>query len=243
MGRCRRPLAGVHSRTRFPGSPYLRRGGVAAGVAVTLRKRDLVRALEAVPRHPAPVPEMEQYRTPAPIAADLVWAAWRAGGIEDKQVLDLGCGTGAFVLAALLCGAREVVGVDVDRASLGLAQDVVDRTTVAGAAAFVDADLRDWHPEEPFDTVLMNPPFGAQKANRGGDRVFYERAAEALRDRGGAAWFLAQTVGERFLARFIGDLGGEVERVLEWDYPLEAQFAFHERAVQAVRVGGYRARF
>lgn len=208
-----------------------------------LRRRDLERALEAVPPHPEPSPEREQYRTPAPIAADLLWAAWQAGDIDGMQVLDLGCGTGMFTLGALLCGASEVVGVDVDRQSLGLAQDVVDRATVPGAAAFVDADLADWHPDEPFDTVLMNPPFGAQKANRRGDRIFYERAAEALGERHGAAWFLAQTVGEPFLGGFIGDLGATVEKVLEWDYPLQAQFAFHDKPVRTIRVGGYCARF
>lgn len=210
----------------------------------TIRRKDLERALEQVPRHAAPDPDLEQYRTPAPIAADLCWEAMRAGDLTGKRVLDLGCGTGMLSLGAALCGAEEVVGIDIDRQSLGTAEQAVTRTPHPGGVVFEEHDLREWHTEERFDTVLMNPPFGAQKANRRGDRLFYERAAEAVKGpAGGAVWFLAQTRSERFLAGFIAELGGSVEKALEWDYPIEAQFAFHDKPVRSIAVGGYCARF
>lgn len=195
-----------------------------------MNKAALERALEAVPEFPAPRPEQEQYRTPPGVAADLLWAAHEDGAIADQHVVDLGCGTGMFALGASLLGAGSVTGVDVDEAALELARGLVD-------GEFVHADVADWQPERRFDTVLMNPPFGAQR--RGADRPFYDAAARAV-DRAGTCWFLAQPRTEGFLAKQARALGASLERVLEWDFPIEARFGFHEQAVKAVRVAGYR---
>lgn len=204
-----------------------------------MKRRDLERALEAVPDFDAPDPDREQYRTPPAVAADLLWQAALDGAIEGQAVLDLGCGTGMFAKGAVLLGADRVLGVDVDEAALAVARRLVPEAT------FVQADLVDWHPDraDRFDTVFMNPPFGAQKRNRGGDRVFYDRAKEAVGDRGGTCWFLAQPKTERFLAAYARDLGATLERVAEWDYPIEARFAFHADAVRRFGVAGYRLGF
>ncbi|HEV8361491.1 MAG TPA: 50S ribosomal protein L11 methyltransferase, partial [Candidatus Thermoplasmatota archaeon] len=61
--------------------------------------------LQKVPPHPAPKAELEQYQTPAPIAADLVYRALAAGDVAGKRVLDLGCGTGILAIGAALVGA------------------------------------------------------------------------------------------------------------------------------------------
>jgi predicted RNA methylase len=118
----------------------------------------------------------------------------------------------------------------------------------------VEADVQAWHPDpaDGFETVLCNPPFGAQKANRGGDRVFYDRGKEAVTApvglggaprSGGTVWFLAQPRTERFLAAYARGLGATIERVAQWDYPIEARFAFHDKPVQRFEVAGYRMAF
>ena len=200
-----------------------------------------------MPPHDGPRPELEQYRTPAPVAADLLWEALQAGDIAGRRVLDLGCGTGMLSLGAVLCGAAEVLGVDVDRAAVRTAEEVI-RAGAAHAgmpaerARFEVADVGAWHPG-PWDTVLMNPPFGAQRGDRRGDRVFYDRAAEAVRPTHGAVWFFAQPVSERFLTAYARDLGARIDRVGVWDWPLEASLAFHDQSVRRLRVGGYRMSF
>lgn len=206
----------------------------------TVRKADLERALEAVPRHPAPSPDLEQYRTPPGIAAQLLLAADADGAIAGKRVLDLGCGTGVFALGAALLGARLATGVDVDPASVALAQQAAGRMGVAAATWFVVAGLADWRPEAgAFDTVVMNPPFGAQKGNKHADRLFLERAADAVRP-GGTVWFLALSRTEGFLGQRAKALGARIERVAHWDYPLEATMAHHTADARLVEVGGYR---
>lgn len=224
-----------------------------------LRRVDLERALEVVPDFPDADPDREQYRTPAGVAAELLWKAHEEGAIAGRHVLDLGCGTGMFALGAALLGAASVTGVDVDAAALALARTTVH--DVAVPQRFVASDVADWIPDRTYDTVVMNPPFGAQFAGRNADRAFYERAASALRPRTGRGdaafgpaslpagnpaapvgtiWFLAPPRNERFLAACAKGLGMRLERVATWSYPIEARFGFHARDVQSFAVAGYR---
>src|SRR5690349_10623903 len=100
---------GNPSRSRDEATRHMRRRR-AHGV----RKAELERALERIPRHPSPHPELEQYRTPPAIAAALLLGAHADGAIVGKRVLDLGCGTGTFAIGAALLGARLATGVEVD---------------------------------------------------------------------------------------------------------------------------------
>jgi len=204
-----------------------------------MRRRDLERLLEQVPPLPRPQPELEQYRTPPPIAAELLLQAHADGAIEGRRVLDLGCGTGTFALGAAALRAREALGVDVDANAVRLAQELALRLGLAFQARFEAHDLREWTPEPEWDTAVMNPPFGAQAGNRHGDRLFLERALQALRP-GGTAWFLALERTERFLESWACAQKAAIERVAVWDYPLEATMPFHTKEAQVVRVGGYR---
>lgn len=208
--------------------------------AGTVRKADLVRALEGVPRHPSPEPDLEQYRTPPAIAAELLLLAHKEGAIADKRVLDLGCGTGTFAVGAALLDARLATGVDIDSHAVAMAQETASNLGVSQRTWFVCSDVANWRSDaDSFDTVIMNPPFGAQRGNRNADRVFYARATEAVHPYG-TVWFLAQERTESYLAKMAEELGGRMEKVAGWDYPLEATMAHHQKEMQAIRVGGYR---
>jgi putative methylase len=217
---------------------------MSARRAGLVRKKDLAARLAQVPRHPAPRPEWEQYRTPDAVAADLLWLAAEDGAIRDRNILDLGCGTGVLAIGAALLGARLAAGVDVDPAAVATAQEAAAALGVRERTWFVVSDLAAWHADAgAFDTVVMNPPFGAQAANRHADRLFLDRATQAVIDRKGSVWFLAQVRTERFLHAYSAELGGRLERVAQWDYPLEAQFGFHTQTARVVHVGGYRLGF
>lgn len=183
--------------------------------------------MEAIADFPKPDPRLEQYRTPPFVAADLLWEAHLDGAIAGRKVVDLGCGTGTFALGAHLLGA-DVLGVDTDDVALELAR------TACPDGTFVHADLAEWTPE-PADTVLMNPPFGAQ--NKHADRIFYE---QAIATGASSIWFLAQPVTERYLKAMAREAGKELEKVAEWEYPLPATMDHHAERVAKIRVGGYR---
>ena len=61
-----------------------------------MRKRDLEIRLQSVRNFADPDPALEQYMTPATMAADILFTAYSNGDVEGMKVLDLGCGTGMF---------------------------------------------------------------------------------------------------------------------------------------------------
>ena len=83
-----------------------------------MRLNELERLLEKVAGFTAPSARMEQYQTPAPLAARLLYHAALNGDIGGRRVGDLGCGTGILSIGAALLGAREVIGVDADEGVL-----------------------------------------------------------------------------------------------------------------------------
>ena len=67
-----------------------------------MKQRQLEILLQQIPKTPTPIPHLEQYMTPATIAADVIFTAYNWGDIQDKFVVDLGCGTGIFAIGPLL---------------------------------------------------------------------------------------------------------------------------------------------
>ena len=65
-----------------------------------MRKKDLEIRLQSVRNFENPDPALEQYMTPATMAADILFDAYRDGDVEGMKVLDLGCGTGMFSIGA-----------------------------------------------------------------------------------------------------------------------------------------------
>ncbi len=60
---------------------------------------------------------------------------------RDKQVLDVGCGSGILAVASLLLGAKNALGVDIDLNSVNVAQKTATENGVASKAEFRQADL------------------------------------------------------------------------------------------------------
>ena len=137
------------------------------------KKKHLEMAIQKVPKHPNPKVDMEQYSTPATIAADLLWNAYSLGDIADKKVMDLGCGTGIFAIASKLLGAASAIGVDIDKDSTDLA------SSYCGDVDFICSDICDLENDFDVDTIFQNPPFGSQKnAKKGADLKFISKAIE-----------------------------------------------------------------
>ena len=218
-----------------------------------MRRADLAAFLNTIPRPVSPKPELEQVRTPPEVAADFLWLAHEDGAIAGRRVVDLGCGTGIFAWGAAFLGAAHVVGVEIDERQLELAQEVrppVMRPPVV-APTWLARDVANWAPwadhDQPdvasgIDTVIMNPPFGAQRENRNADRAFYACALAAVSrtGAGGTVWFLGQPRTERFLEAMAEKAGATIERVGSWTYPLEAFYEHHTQTARRFAVAGYR---
>jgi len=134
-------------------------------------KKELEILLSRVPSFSRPVIELEQYVCDSSIASELVWLAYIRGDIEDKVVVDLGCGTGILGYGALILGARQVLCVDIDVKALKIAKEFLwDRSSYVD---IINADV-EYIKFRGVDTVIMNPPFGVHR--KGVDMVFLRKA-------------------------------------------------------------------
>ena len=190
------------------------------------RKRRLEIVLQKLKPHTARSPELEQYSTPAPIAADIIWEAFNAGDIAGKRVLDLGCGNGVFAIGAKLMGAAEAVGIDVDGNAVEIARE--NAKSLSLEIEFKVEDVREV--KGKFDTVLENPPFGSQTKHA--DRPFIEKALEvACR-----SYSLHNAGTEGFIQDLVRALGGTSVPVKSYKLEIPYAFEFHRKAVETIPV-------
>jgi len=205
------------------------------------RKLKLEIVLSKIKPHPAPRPDSEQYTISADTAATMLYiAAYSRGNIVDRTVLDLGCGTGRLTIGAALLGAKEVVGVDLDRTAVKTAFESAVATGVKDRTQWVVADVDSVR--GCFDTVLENPPFGVQK--RGADRKFLAKALELgkityslhKRPRGDSTFAKSlrksndgaiEVPPSSFMKKFIEERGGRIEAVYALSMTLPHMFSFH----------------
>lgn len=73
---------------------------------------------------------------------------------DGKTILDIGCGSGQYVIALAQRGAREVVGVDGAENMLRLAAEHAARSGVGDRCRFVYGDFLSQSFERPFDHVI-----------------------------------------------------------------------------------------
>lgn len=77
-----------------------------------------------------------------------------SGDVTDKTVLDIGCGSGRYVVEYVKRGARQVVGVDLSSKMLDLARNLAIREGVQGRCEFLQGDFLELGFTHQFDVVL-----------------------------------------------------------------------------------------
>jgi len=195
-----------------------------------MRLNELERRLEKVAGFSRPSARREQYQTPAPLAARLLYHAALKGDIGNQRVADLGCGTGILSIGAALLGAREVVAVDADQAALATARDNATRAGVDISFLFGRiGDPAVLSTIGPCDTVVMNPPFGAQNVHA--DRPFIDAALEISP----RIYGIFNAGSRQFVESYIAGRGC-VEEVIGGLLPLRHTFSFHTRDVREIAV-------
>lgn len=184
--------------------------------------------LERLEGFAAPDPRLEQYSTPAPIASQILYSALLRGDLEGT-VCDLGSGTGILAIGAALLGAR-AVGVELDPSAIRIAKENARR--VGADPQFVRGDVATIALKN-ISTVVMNPPFGAQKGSFG-DRAFIRKAVEIA----DVIYSIHNAGSEGFIRRFVEPC--KVEEVQKIAFPLKRSFKFHTRDLQVLEVELYR---
>jgi putative methylase len=152
------------------------------------------------------------------------------GDIAGRSVVDLGSGNGILAIGGKLLGASRVVGVESDPQAVAVARRNAER-------ARVDVEWRLGHVtsfRERVDTVVMNPPFGAQ--TRHADRPFLDTAMAV----GRVMYTFLNAEAEAFVRRRIEGAGGRIDQRHEYAFPIPHLFPFHRQGVRAVPVLLYR---
>jgi putative methylase len=204
-----------------------------------MKKRKLEMLLEKVKGFERPDVSREQYATPATVAAELLYFAFMNGDLEGS-VVDLGCGTGMLAIGAGLLQQdagiiQKIIGIDSDISALVTAKD--NARSLGANVEWVCCDIRDvagtcgvcGH----FDTVIMNPPFGAQE--KGNDRPFLDKALEL----GCVIYSIHNAGSQSFIGSYIRGRG-IITDVVTLKFPMRHTFKFHKKEIAYIDVELYR---
>lgn len=193
---------------------------------VQIRKRRLEIALQKLKPLSSRSATLEQYATPANIATDVLWEAYTAGDIMGRSVMDLGCGNGIFAIGAKLLGAEPVAGIDIDPRAVKIARENADSLSLD--ICFTTEHIEDV--KAKTDTVLQNPPFGAQTNHA--DRAFVKKSLEIAP----RVYSLHNDGSEQFLEKLARSLGGRCYAVKKYKFEIPYAFEFHRKATETISV-------
>ncbi len=183
---------------------------------------------------------LEQYSTDSEVGASLLWNATLLDFIDDKTVLDLGCGTGILGLGALFLDADKVFLVDKDKDALDVLKENIkfidDKYFKINKQKYkiickdiqvldvVDLD------KMKIDLVIMNPPFGVK--NKHADKKFLKVGFSTRKP----VYSIHKVESRKFLEKFSADNGYKLTHFWEMDFPLKKSYSFHRKPVKKIKV-------
>lgn len=186
-----------------------------------MSSKQLAIALSQLKVFDTPSIKEEQYPTDSNIAAQALWHAHMQGWIENKVILDMGCGTGILGIGCLLLGAKQVHFVDVDEKALSILKENLDRIDVVGKATIHHQDALSF--SKNADLVVQNPPFGTKQKHLDADFLIQ-------------AFLLAphivsfhKTSTQAFINQTIQTYKRKVVSYEEYQFPLKATMDHHQK--------------
>ena len=203
-----------------------------------VKRKDLEIFLEQLEKVAKPKLELEQYPTPARVAADMLWFA----GIEHddiigKNVLDLGCGSGTLAIGAAYMGAEEVTGLDIDCDSITIAKRNSSNFSLKEKCNWICMSVENCKLKN-IDTVIMNPPFGMRKESLSKDRTFIEVALNLTKTIYTIVPYADKT--REFFKEHLKELGAEIDKIVQMEFEIKHQFDFHKKEKHMTVVDLYR---
>ncbi|HJM55419.1 MAG TPA: METTL5 family protein [Poseidonia sp.] len=190
-----------------------------------MRPKHLAIRLSKLKPHPCSEVILEQYATEGDLAAYWMLAIDQLDGVEGKTILDLGAGNGILGIACLALGAKHVHFVECDEAALKVLRTNLESLTEEGDdwtvhETFIGRD--EWTVPE-VELVVMNPPWGVQKAKA--DRPFIETALASSCD----AIHLLHNRNSKHIGGMVRDAGWKYEHIMATNFRLPAMYTHHSK--------------
>jgi putative methylase len=198
-------------------------------------KKDLEIELSKLKVFEEPSFELEQYATPAPIAADWIWNMAMKGEVAGKIILDAACGPGIIGLGLLLMGAKKIYFLDKDDKIIQTCIENYNKLKEEyeiGEAEFIIEDVTLF--DEEVDLIVQNPPFGTKEEHA--DRIFLESAFNLTK----VIYSMHKWSTQKFVEAISKDNNFKITDVWRYDFPIKAQFKHHKKPVKNVDVGLWR---
>jgi len=193
-----------------------------------MKLRALETELQQVDPFDSPKIELEQIPTSPALAARMIFSAENMyGDINGKIVGDFGSGPGMLSIASSIMGASSVHGFEVDSDALENAWVNVQKLEISNID-FVQLDLQTLSLSMnadgtcPFDTVVMNPPFGTR--NAGIDSAFLQKAMMYSN----VIYSLHKSSTREHFVRMASSMGFTLEVVAEVKYDIPKTFKYHK---------------
>jgi putative methylase len=197
---------------------------------IRLSKRQLEILLGKVKILEKPSLKLEQYPVSSEAASELLYMAGFEHNDLEGRVIDLGAGTGRLAIGAVLMGAKEVVGIDIDDQALAIAEANADAAGVQ--VEWVQSDIE--KVDGRFVAVIMNPPYGTRTSHA--DTQFLEKAFQLAP----VVYSIHKSSTREFLFEFVTRSGWQVDQVRSMRMEIPHLFEFHEKKRATVEVDLYR---
>ncbi len=174
--------------------------------------------------------KLEQYPVSPEVASELLYMAGFEHEDLERRVVDLGTGTGRLAIGAVLMGAEEVIGVDVDPRAIAIA--VENAAKVRVQVEWIVGDIETLG--KRFDTVVMNPPYGTRSPHK--DVSFLLRAFELAP----TVYSIHKSSTRDYLVSLVERQGRRVDEVRSMKMRIPRSFEFHTKKWRNIDVDLYR---
>lgn len=207
-------------------------------VLIVKDKKTLELLLEHIPRYNKPKKELEQYETPASIVSHILWIAYMKNDVKNKKILEPGCGVARFSIGSLILGADNVICIDIDYSILEYSKNIINKiySEYTHRIIFLHGNFINLY-IRGVDTIIMNPPFGVVKKNKGIDIMFLRKAL-SLANNIYTIHKFSQGL-EKIVYQLVEIYGFKITYREILDFPIPMMFITHKRKIYRVKTVFY----
>jgi putative methylase len=186
---------------------------------------------------------LEQYTTDSEIASEILNYAYLKGDIEDKVMMDLGCGTGILGIGCLLLGAKKVYFIDMDISVLSILKENISyiedlmNTKFLDKVVICNANVESLNNKKfsDIDTVVQNPPFGT--TNKKVDTSFLYKATELS----SVIYSFHKLDTQKYIEGLFKKSGFDITNKWRFRFLLKNTMLHHTKSRKYIDVGCWRA--